>query len=179
MPPVVAAAAIGGAAALGGSYLQSRASNKATKAQQQANDKALQHAQQQEALRRADYERAYAQWQAGRNQLLQRYGLPIQQAQQPYGQPPQTPIPGSAVPRGQPPQAPRGGNVPIGYHPFPVIPGQGSGVISVAAPISQRTQRPGTGMAAAGSLADVMAQREARAAQMANWDDWRMYGLPT
>lgn len=164
MPPVVAAAAIGGAAALGGSYLQSRAANKATTAQQKANDAALAHAQQQEAQRRADYDRAYQDWLNNRQQLLARYGL---SAGQPVGSRGNTGITGGAGGPG-PMRASNPGQVYV--IPFPGQ--QQPSLTNAPRRVAENSGRPG-------SLADVMANRQAQALRASDWNDWRMYGLPS
>lgn len=99
MPPAIAAAGIGAAGSLLGGVLQSRSANKATDAQMEANRQALQYQKQQEAMRRQDWMRAMQAYQAGRQALLQRYGLGG------LNIPSVTPeggggLPGGAVPRG-------------------------------------------------------------------------------
>ena len=69
-------AIIGGATALGGAALGGKAANKAAKAQAASTDKALAFSREQEAARKANYDKAYSMWLSSRNQLLQRYGLP-------------------------------------------------------------------------------------------------------
>lgn len=68
---------ITGVGSIAGAALGSRAANKATSAQSQANTQALDYAKQQEQQRRADYERALSEWESGRNALLQRYGVSV------------------------------------------------------------------------------------------------------
>lgn len=84
MPPVVVAAGIAGAATLGGAALASRASNKATSAQKDSNDAALAFTREQEAYKRAQYEKAMAAYeqqynaaQARRDALLASYGFSV------------------------------------------------------------------------------------------------------
>lgn len=84
MPPVVIAAGIGAAGALGGAALASRASNKATDASSKANAEALSYTKEQETARRADYDKAnqayqrqWETWNAQRMALLQRYGVDV------------------------------------------------------------------------------------------------------
>ena len=62
---------------LGSTVLNNQQQGKATEAELIANRDALEFAQAQEALRQANFERAYAQWEAGRNELLNRYGLSL------------------------------------------------------------------------------------------------------
>lgn len=83
-----------------GAQKASQASKEATKAQTASSDEALRYAREQEAIRRADYERALAEWQAGRNTLLQRYGVSVPELSTPRA--PLTTTPASqpgAVPR--------------------------------------------------------------------------------
>jgi hypothetical protein len=84
------------AGSLGGAALGGKAAKQAAKYQMQATDKALNFQREQEAARKANYEKAYAMWLNSRNQLLQRYGLPTQgmpAAPPPAGGPPQGPAP--------------------------------------------------------------------------------------
>jgi hypothetical protein len=60
-----------------GAHKQASAAKDATRAQTAANDAALAYAREQEARNRADYERALAQWNAGRASLLERYGVSV------------------------------------------------------------------------------------------------------
>lgn len=76
---------ISGVGTLGAAALGSRSSNKATKAQSDANTQALQFQREQEAARRADFGRAMQAYEANRNALLQRYGLSVPSAPQPGG----------------------------------------------------------------------------------------------
>ena len=69
-------ALIGAGASLGGAALGGKAANKAAKLQSQSTDKALAFSREQEAARKANYDKAYSMWLSSRNQLLQRYGLP-------------------------------------------------------------------------------------------------------
>ena len=69
-------AAISGAASLGGAAMGGKAANKAAKLQSQSTDKALAFQREQEASRKANYDKAYNMWLTSRNQLLERYGLP-------------------------------------------------------------------------------------------------------
>lgn len=77
MPQAVLLAAIPAAAAVGGAVIQSRASGKATKAQQAANTEALNFTKAQAELAAADYERRYNTWLAERNALMSRYGISL------------------------------------------------------------------------------------------------------
>lgn len=104
MPPVVAAAAIGGAAALGGAALSSRSSGRATRSQTEATDKALAFERENETRRRLEYDEAQqmakAQWQARENArlgLLRRYGINVPSG----GGAPGTPPPASALTLGR------------------------------------------------------------------------------
>ena len=92
-------AIIGGATALGGAALGGKAANKAAKAQAASTDKALAFSREQEAARKANYDKAYSMWLSSRNQLLERYGLPTQGMPQ-MGGPQMTggsPIPSASV----------------------------------------------------------------------------------
>jgi hypothetical protein len=62
---------------LGGAAIQARQANKAAEMQLQGNREALAFQREQEAARKAQFDRAYAMWNAGRNALLQRYGIDI------------------------------------------------------------------------------------------------------
>jgi multidrug efflux pump subunit AcrA (membrane-fusion protein) len=84
MPPVVAAAAIGGAASLAGGALASRSANKASQLQAQGQDKALAFEREQEAARKAEYDQAKAQYQQqmdayqqARVAALRHYGVDV------------------------------------------------------------------------------------------------------
>lgn len=84
MPPVVAAAAIGGAASLAGGALAARSAGKAGKLQAQSTDKALAFEREQEANRKAEYEQQVAlkqkQWDAyqqARVAALRHYGVDV------------------------------------------------------------------------------------------------------
>jgi hypothetical protein len=107
MPPVVVAAGIAAAGSVAAGAMGSRASNKATTASAKANSDALAFQREQEAGRRAEFDKAqgrYEQqwnaWNANRNALLQRYGVDIGSPQ--MGQPAQ---PGTAPQTGAAPQA--------------------------------------------------------------------------
>lgn len=87
MPPVVAAAAIGGAAALGGAALSSRSAGRASEAQSRATNDALKFERENEARRRQEYDESVAmqkaQWEAkerSRLGMLARFGVPVGQA---------------------------------------------------------------------------------------------------
>ena len=107
-----AAAVVPAAITAGGSLISSiigsKASSNATKAQSTANAAALDYTKQKDAQTRADYERAYneyladrANWEQGRAELFQRYGLqaPNYSAPQPMQTSPLSAGPGGAVPR--------------------------------------------------------------------------------
>lgn len=111
MPPVVVAAGITAAGALGGAALASRSANKASEASTKANDAALAYAKEQEAQRRADYERAYAEWQAGRQALLSRYGISVPSSSAPRIGAPTGGVPGMNAPAASAPLIPRGQNL--------------------------------------------------------------------
>lgn len=102
----VVPAAITAGAGLVSSIIGSKASSNATKAQSTANAAALDYTKQKDAQTRADYERAYneylndrANWEQGRAQLFERYGL-----QAPSYSRPQIP---TAAPGGAPGMVPR------------------------------------------------------------------------
>ena len=82
MPPVVVAAGITAAGALGGAALASRASNKATDAQSQANRESLAYTKQKDARSEADalrreglWQSQYNNWQNAANQALSNWGF--------------------------------------------------------------------------------------------------------
>jgi len=90
MPSAAIATAAG--AALGGIF-QSRASNKATDAQERAAQQALQLEREREAARKAEYDQAqaryreeYAAWDQQRRAILRHYGVDIPE----YGGTPST-----------------------------------------------------------------------------------------
>ena len=70
-------AGIGAAGSLGGGIMGSKAQNKATEAQAKSNAAALDFQKQQEAARRAEYDKAYGMWNASRQALMSRYGLDV------------------------------------------------------------------------------------------------------
>ena len=80
MPPAVAAGAAAAAPAvgqIGGAIIQSRAQNKATEAQQQSAREALAFSKERLAGGDADYARKMQAWEAGRQALMERYGIDI------------------------------------------------------------------------------------------------------
>src|SRR3972149_7038562 len=80
MPPAVAAGAAAAAPAvgqIGGAIIQSRAQNKATEAQQQSTAEALAFSKERLAGGDADYARKLQAWEAGRQALMERYGIDI------------------------------------------------------------------------------------------------------
>ena len=78
MPPVVVAAGIAAAGAVGGAVVSSRAQNKATKTAAQANREALDFERSQAIKAEAAYKAQWDQWQTSRNELMQRYGIDIE-----------------------------------------------------------------------------------------------------
>lgn len=68
---------IGGVGTLGGAALQARAQNKATEASERATREALAFSKERLAGGDADYARKLAAWEAGRNALMERYGIDI------------------------------------------------------------------------------------------------------
>jgi hypothetical protein len=150
MPPVVIAAGIAAAGTVGGAYLASRSSNKATDASSKANAEALAYTKEQEAGRRAEYEKAtqayqrqWEAWNAQRMALLQRYGVDVSGMQAP-----QTSLT-------MPPNAQS-------------LMGGGR--------IDPRTANA-VGVAAQGgqTVADILG----RGADPSQWNDWKQYGLPS
>ncbi len=65
-------------AQLAGAAMGGKAQKKAAQMQQQSTREALAFEKEKEARRQADYDKAYGIWQAGRQALAQRYGLPIE-----------------------------------------------------------------------------------------------------
>src|SRR4030042_637527 len=120
MPPAVAVAGIGAAGTLGGAYLQARAQNKATDASERATKEALAFSKERLAGGDADYARKMQAWEAGRNALMQRYGIDIAPPMPgggPGGGMPGGGGPQGAVPREIPPAeigGARGGGGPPG-----------------------------------------------------------------
>jgi len=160
MPPAVIAAGIGAAGVLGGSIISSRSSNKATQASADANKQALDYTKEQDAARRAEYDKAMtayqAQWEAWNAQrmgLLQRYGVNVtgMSPQQPQQQPQQGP--GSLV------------NIPAPANIMTA--GAGGAINPQAASAIQRAALQGK------TVADLMQQ----GSQPQNWDDWSRLGL--
>jgi len=123
MPPavlgsVLLASGVTAAGAVAGGVIQSRASNKATKASQQANTEALNFTKSQAEAAAADYERRYSTWLAERQALLSRLGISIPSpaaapAASPGGAPAASPAVGARARLGQafPMAAPRGATV--------------------------------------------------------------------
>lgn len=133
MPPVVIAAGIGAAGALGGAALSSRASGKASESQERSTSEALAFEREQAKRAEAAYQQQWMERQAMRSALLKRYGIDVPelssmpapgqtQPQRPFGglrqghpgleQDPAAP---GAAPVGGPPQgAPPGGMPPRG-----------------------------------------------------------------
>jgi len=132
-----------------GAKKEADAAKEATKASAAGNDAALQFAKEQEAQRRADYERAMNDYYANRSVLAQRYGiaLPARAPAQPYG-----------------------ATSPAAAAPSFAASNPGMFGDRVAA---YRASLQG------GTLADVAANRQVQADQMSNWNDWRSYGLPS
>lgn len=104
MPPAIIPAAIAGGSAVVGGILGNRAQNKATEAQQRASDAALAYQREQAQREEAWKQRAYDQWLAGRQALLQRFGISLPQAQ----------APAAGGPMGPPSMSPMGGGMPPG-----------------------------------------------------------------
>src|SRR3972149_10570507 len=84
---------IGGVGTLGGAALQARAQNKATDAASKSTAEALAFSKERLAGGDADYARKMQAWEAGRNALMQRYGIDIA-----------PPMPGGGAPGGGDPQ---------------------------------------------------------------------------
>lgn len=153
MPQAVLLAAIPAAAAVGGAIVQSRATNKATQASTKSNDAALAYAKEQEAIRRADYERALAEWQAGRQALLSRYGVSV---------------PAYSAPRPPTLAAPSSGAPSIAALPAAAREGTRTFFSDGSSPLIPRGQNLAGAVAA--NAASVQPER---------WNDWRSYGLPS
>lgn len=141
------------AAAVTGAVLQSRATNKATKASTESNDAALAYAKEQEAIRRADYERALAEWQAGRQALLSRYGVSV---------------PAYSAPRPPTLAAPSSGAPSVAALPAAAREGVRTFFSDGSSPLIPRGQ----------NLAGAVAA-DAASVQPERWNDWRSYGLPS
>ena len=77
MPPVVIGAGIAAASALASAKMASNAQKNASQSQTEATDKALAFQREQEATRKANFDRAYSMWDASRRALLQRYGIEL------------------------------------------------------------------------------------------------------
>lgn len=151
MPQAVVLAAlpavVGAGAAIYGAKKQADASKEAVKAQTASSDEALRYAKEQEALRRADYERAYAEWQAGRNALLNRYGVSVPS------------VPRAAPPSSAPGAVPRTGEAPAAGGPFNLRANP-----NLAAVMAARN--------ATNPTAD-----SPRLMEPTEWNDWNRYGL--
>ena len=143
MPAAIIPAAIGGVTSLVGGILGNRASGQAQDKQLAANEEALAYEQEQEARRRQDWEQAMAQYTAGRNQLLARYGVAVPGG----GGAPQGPpgaVPRGIAPGGQPMGPPQfaGAGVPeTGYGPR----GGGPAILNRAPMPQGGPQMPGVG----------------------------------
>ena len=155
MPPAILPAAITAGAGLVGGILGNRASGQAQDKQLAANEEAMAYEQEREAQRRQDWEQAMAQYTAGRNALLQRYGVPVPgmggggQFGAPAGPPP------GAVPRGPAQYAPPMGAAPGGA-PGASVP------ISAIAPGA--VSRGATGRTYSGGMGPQRASRASRGA---------------
>lgn len=57
--------------------MQANAQNKATRSQEKSTREALQFEREQEAARKANYDRAYGMWDASRQELMRRYGITL------------------------------------------------------------------------------------------------------
>jgi len=147
MPPAVAAGAAAAAPAvgqIGGAIIQSRAQNKATEAQQQSAREALAFSKERLAGGDADYARKMQAWEAGRNALMQRYGIDIA-----------PPMPGGGPGGGMP-----GGGGPQGAVPREISPAEIGGPGVGASPGMGRP-RPGA------TIADMI---QAKGADPYGWD---------
>lgn len=157
-----------GLSAAGAGYAakkQSDAAKDATRAQTSANDAALAYAKEQDAQRRADYERAYAEWQAGRQALLQRYGVSVPEVSGPRLAPSLAGPPTAAAPGGGPLNI-RGNFIQNSPHLAALI---ASPQAPEGAPLIPRGQ----------NLAAVGAAPTAQGEPYERWNDWRSYGLPS
>lgn len=89
--------AIGGVASLGGAALGSKGANKAAEAQSKAASEALAF-QKAEAAKKWEFDqKRWDAWNAGRAELMKRYGIDIAPPSMAGGEPPAGP--GGAVPR--------------------------------------------------------------------------------
>ena len=73
-------AIIGGIASVGGALIGAHSASEAQKAQQQANQEALDFARQQEAARQQRWQQSTQAWEAGRKLLAQHLGLNLPDA---------------------------------------------------------------------------------------------------
>lgn len=155
MPPAVVAAGIGAAGAIGGAVLGSRAANKASDTQAQANSEALQFQREQANKAEQVYKQQWDQWNRQRQALMQRYGIdiaPPNMQQGPQGMSPQPTgpqgmAPGKAVARppmmgAQPPGgAPTGPGLDPGSGPPRLVPFGGGQTLADLAGLRQRAFR--------------------------------------
>lgn len=147
MDPIVGGAIVSGVGSIAGGALSGKAAKEAAKMQLQSNREALAFSREQEATRKANYDRAYAIWDASRQELMRRYGITM---------------PASSAPTLTASGAPSGGSG--------AMPG-GSGVVSTNRPPANTGGVPSGGGA---TLRDI-AQPTARPA--GSWNDWNRYGL--
>lgn len=161
------------AAGVGSAALQSRASNKATQAQQQANSAALQYEREREAATQARRDKGQAAYQAAMDAWykrngddgIKRYGAPVGWAP-PSGAPGQTGRPvkfdggPAAPPAPQGAQAPQAQRMTLGSlmgSPAPQLT-QAPQALGTAAPMNAGAVQPRT-------LGDL-----------SGWNDWSRYG---
>lgn len=93
MNPIVGGAIVSGVGSIAGGALSGKAAKEAAKMQLQSNREALAFSREQEATRKANYDRAYGIWDASRQELMRRYGIAL-----PASTAPTMAAPGAAQP---------------------------------------------------------------------------------
>lgn len=167
MPAEVIAAGLGAIGIGGGAALSARAQNRATDASDRANQEAMAFQREQGGKGEEAYRARWDAWNAGRNALLEKYGIDIAPPTMsgPGGEVPggpgAVPRPGGGAPGGG--GAPRPGIGPLGA---PGTPSAGSPAGAAGGPGAPQGQ-------SLGELADF--GRGPR--ELGSWNDWRSMGL--
>ena len=179
MPPAIVAAGIGAAGALGGTIVASKAANKASRYQYDAQREAMQYQRDRDAAAKTERDEAYRRYKDDYDAWLYRnYGVKpkgwtgsnafSKEQAVPRGQRP-TPMGGPVVdPTGAP--APGGqtlGDIVYGHDPAAGSPS--------APPIPTPPTGPPAGPPTGLAPAPGMTIRDM--AQPGEWNDWRNYGL--
>ena len=160
----VTAAIITGGATIGGSIVGGKGQAKAAKIQGQTADRAIAFQREQAAKAEAAYRAQWDQWQASRNELMQRYGIdiapPVAPARMERG--PTTSPGGPDVQDDIDIQMNRGGGAPAAVPP-PAAGGPPAGPGTLGTIATGPPPGPPTGTA--------------MAPELGSWNDWHRLGL--